>query len=258
MLKHSIALIVFLLLNFVSNGILHAHGLIKSLPADGTWASYDVETTITDKNGFRTSSTGTLMVRSVGKVEIDGKACRWLEFEHSWQQEVTEQNPRKFHSSITKIAIDESAFSKVTDPTEGIVAGYCDKTSAGQKPENWKYTRLQKVERGRGSTTGYGALDYYIRAPFNHPTNIDNKMITVGDKTLDCSGLEHSETTHKLGANKNSVTTTAFRQWTNNETPFGVVRYHFERIQMDGTSFNQQLTLKSIGKNANAAIPNVK
>jgi hypothetical protein len=258
MLRFSTTLIAFSILTIGSCAALHADGLIKALPEDGAWASYTVETTITHKDGSKTSSTGTLAVRLVGKAEIDGTDCRWIEFEHSWEQEPTEKNSRRFHSSITKIAIDESAFSKNADPAKGIVAGYCDKASADQKPDKWNYTRVRKVERGKGSTTGYGALDYYVRASFDHPTEIGNQTITVSDKTFDCKGVEESETTHKLGVERNFITTTAFQQWTNSESPFGTVLYHFERIKMDGTAFNQKLVLKKIGTNAKTSLASVK
>lgn len=258
MLRFLTTLIAFATLTFGSFDSLHADGLIKVLPEDGTWASYAIETTITHKDGSKTNSTGTLTVRSVGKAEIEGKACRWLEFEHSWEQNPTELNPRRFHSSITKIAIDEATFSKNADPVEGIIAGYCDKASADQKPDKWNYTRVRKVERGNGSETGYGALDYYVRAPFEHPSEIDNQTITVGDKELECKGIEESETTHQLGVERNSIATTAFQQWTNSEAPFGTVRYNFERIKMDGTTFNQVLVLKTTGMNAKTSLASVK
>ena len=258
MQRFSITLIAFSVLAIGSNAALHADGLIKTLPKDGTWASYAVETTITHKDGSQTSSTGTLTVRSVGTAEIDGKACRWLEFEHSWQQEPTEKNSSRFHSSITKIAIDESAFAKNTEPATFILAGYCDKTSADQEPERWKYPRVRKVQAGKGSVTGYGALDQYIRAPFDNPTEIDGQKIAVGGKNFECNGIEASETTHKLGDIPNSITTTAFRQWTNSETPFGTAMYHFETVRMGRTCFNQKLTLTTTGVNAKTSIASVK
>lgn len=116
---------------------------------------------------------------------------------------------------------------------------------------------MRKVERGKGSTTGYGALEFYIRSSFDHPTEIDGKLIVVGHTNLQCSGIEKSETTHKLGDNRNFVATTAFRQWTNNQTPFGTIHYHFERLGMDGTSFNQRLILRSTGKDAKTSISGV-
>ena len=233
-------------------------GLIKKLPEDGTWASYDVETSITQADGRHNTTTGTLTVRSVGKVEIDGRSCRWLEFEHCWHQKKSETMESRFHCSITKIAIDETVFSKNSDPTKGIVAGYSGKTSSKQQREKWKYNNVHKVKPGVGSATGYGAVDHYIRQPFSHPTNIKDKTIVVGDKTFVCSGIEQSETSHKLGVNKNGVSTMAYRQWVNDKTPFGVVRYHYERLRMDGSMFNQRLTLKSTGKNAKSSIPEAK
>ena len=251
-------LIVFSLFSISLTAGLYADGLIRRLPADQTWASYDVATTIIHQDGSRTDSTGTLVVRSVGKTRINGREYRWLEFEHSWEQEPTENNAHRYHSSIQKVAIDQSVFSKNTHSTSGILTGFGSKTSAVEKPKKWEYARFHILKPGVGSKSGLGPLDYYAHAPFNHATEIGRKKITVAGETLDCIGIEQSETTHKLGGNRQNVTTTAYRQWASDDTPFGVVNYQFEVLRMDGTSFEQHLTLRSIGENAKTSLPNAK
>lgn len=251
-------LIAFSVFAFSSSASLIADGLIKKIPKDGPWATYAVETTITHEDGSQTSSNGTLTVRSVGTTIIDDTTCRWLEFELSWQQEVTVKIPRGFHSSVTKIAIPESAFLKNADSAQEIRAGFSAKTSSDVKRKEWNYPRVREVVAGRGSSSGYGVLDQYVRAPFGQATQIADKTIEVGGKAFNCSGLEHSETTHKLGASRNTVTTTDFRQWANDKTPFGTVRYHFERLRMNGEGFSQELTLEATGSNAKTSLPSVK
>ena len=236
----------------------YADGLITKLPADGTWAAYDVMTTNVHRDGSRTESTGTLTVRSIGRTRISRKEYRWLEFEHSWEQEPTDGVSRRYHSSIQKVAIDESVFSTDTNPTTGILTGFVSKTSADEKPIKWEYARFNILKPELGSKSGFGPLDYYTRVPFDHATDIGRKTITVAGETLDCIGIEQSETTHKLGTTRQNVTTAAYRRWSSDNTPFGVVNYHFEILRMDGTSFEQQLTLKSTGENAITSLPNAK
>ena len=235
-----------------------ADGLIRTLPPDGTWVCFDVKTTIVHEDGRRTHSEGTLTVRSVGRSKINGKQYRWLEFEHSWEQPPSTEVPRKFHSSIQKVAFDESVFMTNTTPTTGILTGFASKTSADKRPDEWKYNPFHILKPGLGSKSGLGLLVYYTRAPFDRTTNIGSKKIPVLGESLDCTGIEQSETNHKLGVSRQEVRTAAYRQWSNDSAPFGVVDYHFEILRMDGTSFEQKLNLKSTGNNAVTSLPNAK
>lgn len=114
------------------------------------------------------------------------------------------------------------------------------------------------LKPGLGSISGRGALDNYLRSPFARPNDLGHKTITVGGAAIDCTGIEVSETNHKIGAARTSISTTAYRQWANDEPLFGVVQYHFEQVRMDGTSFNQRLTLTKSGESAVTALPDSK
>lgn len=258
-MRRSVFSMVFvLLLAVVVSAHTHGDGLITKLPDDGTWASYDVATTIVHPDGSRTSSTGILVVRSVGKTSINNRGYRWLEFEHSWEEESGDKTVPRYHCSIQKFAIDQSGVSNSINPTMGILTGFESKTSANEEPKNWEFSRFKIMKPGLGSKSGLGLLDYYIRAPFDHATEIGRKKIAVAGEPLECIGVEQSTTTHKLGNKRQDVTTTASRQWANDSTPFGVVSYQFEVLRMDGSSFEQHLTLQSTGENAITSLPNAK
>ncbi len=231
-----------------------ADGLIKKLPPPGHWSTYDVTTSITQPDGTQTSSSGILTVRVLGQIEIDDKSCRWLEFELSWEQEPTENSPRRFHSSIQKIAIDESVFTNNSNPLTGILKGVGAKSSADEKPKTWNYQRPHGLKLGLGSASGFGVIDYYLRSPFDRKIDLGAQKIEIGDKTIDCVGIESNETNHKIGSDKNLVTSSAYRQWVSDETDFGVVKYQFEFLKMDGTSFSQALMLKEWGKDATSSL----
>ncbi len=229
---------------------VHADGLIKKLPPTGHWSTYEVVTSITHEDGTRTDSTGILIVRALGQIKIDNKTCRWLEFEFNWEQEPTKKVPPRFHSSVQKIAIDESVFANNSDPIKGILAGFGANRSAHEKPEKWSYQRPHVLRPGLGSMSGFGALDHYLRLPFDHSVKLGTKMIDVGDSTVECIGIESDDTSHKIS--------TAYRQWACNDADFGVVKYQFEELGMDGTSFSQELTLKESGENAESSLPDQK
>lgn len=124
------ALVVVPLFGSVLASSSYSDGLIRKLPPPGHWASYDVVTSITHADGSQTNTTGTLVVKSLNQVKIDGKTRRWLEFELSWKQDPTDLMPQGFHSSLTKIAVDESVFDGKSDPTKGILRGYGAKVSS--------------------------------------------------------------------------------------------------------------------------------
>lgn len=251
-------LVVFSMLVAGLTAHASADGLIKKLPEPGHWASYKVTTTIDEKSV--TSSTGVFTIKALGKTVIDDKPCRWVEFEFTWEEHNWNDPvaPRlRFHSSVTKIAIEESAFTKYENPIKGVVSAFSTKSSSNELPKKWVYHTPDALKPGKGSVSGYGMLDQCLRAPFNSPDKLGNKQIYVGQDELKCTGIECSESTHKIGGNKNSVVTTAFRQWTCDETLFGVVEFEYDKLEFDGISFRQRLVLNDSGKNAESSLPNV-
>ncbi len=253
--RHLVAILVFLLLAVSLTVDSHADGLIQKLPPTGHWSSYDVDTSITHTDGSQTNTTGILIVRALHSIERDGKHCRWIEFELDWEEKPKKENDRRFHSSITKVAVDESVFANHTDPIKGILAGFGANTSADVQPIKWTYQHPHALRPGLGSASGFGVVDHYLRSPFKCVTDLGREQIDVGDSTFECTGIETGETNHKIGSNAKSIISTAYRQWTCDKADFGVVKYHFERMAMDGVSFSQELRLKDFGDGAVSSLP---
>jgi hypothetical protein len=99
---------------------------------------------------------------------------------------------------------------------------------------------------------------YYLHLPLDCSVDSGREKIDLGDSTLDCIGLESADTIHKTGSDKHTVSSTAYRQWACDETNFGVVKYDFERLGLDGTSFSQKLTLKESGENTESSLPEIE
>lgn len=236
-----------------------ADGLIKKLPEPGHWASYKVNTMISQDS--KTSSTGVLTVKALGKTTIDEKPCRWVEFEFTWEElDWKEQDfPRaRFHSSVTKFAIEEAAFAEYKNPIKGILTGVSTKSSSNELPKQWVYHTPVTLKPRIGSVSGYGMIDQCLRGPFNSPDKLGSKQIWVGQDELKCTGIECSESTHTIGGVNKTVVTTAFRQWSCDKTPFGVVEFEYDKLNFTGFSFRQKLALLDTGKNAESSLPEVK
>lgn len=57
-----------------------ADGLVFQLPADGSWARFGLKGELIRQNNTNPFS-GTVILRSVGKIEESGEKCRWVEIE---------------------------------------------------------------------------------------------------------------------------------------------------------------------------------
>jgi len=65
-----------------------ADGLIHKLPADGSWARYDLQWHgPAPTGGLAVLRTGTLTVSSVGRSVVDGDQCRWIEIRNASERD---------------------------------------------------------------------------------------------------------------------------------------------------------------------------
>ena len=246
------SLVLLVLSLHVTGAICAADGLVSKVPPAGQWVSFNVATRVGHKDGTTTDSKGILIVRSLANEKIDGRMCRWLEFEHSWEQLAGAKIQRRFHSSVTKVAVVESSLAMGFDPAKDIVRGFHAKTSADHKPDAWTYNRVTKVKKGVGSYTGLGAVDFYLRPTLKHSKTLKDRTIVVNEAKLECNGFKTIETVDRPGEKQDLTITLS--QWKNPKVPFGVVEYQIGRKRSNGSTFNQKLTMKDSGKNAKPSI----
>src|SRR6267142_7092712 len=94
-----------------------ADGLIYRLPEDGTAVRFAMDFKVTH-NGMEEAATGELVQRSVGKVDVDGKPCRWIEFKF-----MIDKGGQQFNM-ISKVLIPESALKAGENPGAHMVRGW--------------------------------------------------------------------------------------------------------------------------------------
>lgn len=117
-----------------TSGFSFADGVAYRLPPDGTWVKYKItvtkyeewETSYDEKNGWvqekkpdltaeeLARETDSLLVRSVGRQDVGGEPCRWIEIVQNADEEG--KAPPEFRVIVLKLLIPEKAFAPGVDP----------------------------------------------------------------------------------------------------------------------------------------------
>lgn len=92
-------------------------GLFYRLPADGSWARFDVSYVYT-AGEQRATGEQTMRMASVGEIEEHGERCRWIEL----RIDATEGGVRKFW--IRKLLIPVRYLRAGQDPTRHVIRGW--------------------------------------------------------------------------------------------------------------------------------------
>ena len=102
-----------------------ANGLIQQLPKDGSWVRYflDLKSEQPDE-----ADTGTLTIRSVGQVMVEGKPCRWIEFQF------TTNKQQDSGAQIVKVLVPEKHLQKGAEPVANIVRGWQKQGNSDPEP----------------------------------------------------------------------------------------------------------------------------
>ena len=144
------------------SGSLFADGVAYRLPPDGTWVKYritgGVEFTLKD---FRTDARGQkvftevkmpkappnyedlFLVRSVGRVEVDGRPHRWLELVYPPAEEGKEKPAARV--IVLKLLIPERAFCVGSDPFAHVKKMYL----SDRRPDGQLFVNEVKDAAGR-------------------------------------------------------------------------------------------------------------
>jgi len=125
--------IVVLICLFVASRSVKADGLIYQLPKDGSWVRYEVvlhhwdytplhspQEDLGDERRTRPREDydrGVMVVQSVGKVTVDGEACRWIEL----KAEPPPTNKRAVNAAqVYKMLIPERDLKEGGDPFRNV------------------------------------------------------------------------------------------------------------------------------------------
>lgn len=95
-----------------------ADGLVRQLPEDGTWAEYELQASL--NNQAAPVAAGTLRVSSVGRANVDGAWCRWIEF----QFRVKPADQDQTISIVYKCQLPEDSLKAGAVPADKLVKGW--------------------------------------------------------------------------------------------------------------------------------------
>jgi len=139
--------------------------LLGSLPADGTWSRYAV--TIEEAGA---TYNVTWITRSVGKLDYDGRPCRWIELEQQSDSLV-------YPPLVYRLLIPEASFGKGQNPYDSIVKAW---VKVKQLPPR-EIADLESYDP---------RLALVLAGPdANLHVEKEPKKVTCGDKTLECHTL---------------------------------------------------------------------
>jgi hypothetical protein len=233
-----------------------AGGLIQKLPRDGAWVQYYMDHRFDGGRRFKT--TGHWVIRSVGAEDIDGKKCRWIEFERAFGKSDTGQAPV---TEWMKYLVPEKSLDGRHNPLGHLVRTWRrfnqlrPMKSVGPKGPTFRMTLLAGAEKGSKSVSLQVARVKKSRTfPYQN-----------GEFKVDSATREAYEFTEKFeGIPIVFHSRVTFTLWKHNAVPFGVAgaTIEFKRHDAKGTTLLMKetfdLSVSGFGKNAKSALPEQK
>ena len=216
--------------------IARADGLIYRLPEDGASIEFEMKGSFT-ANGQTMEYDGTFLMSSVGKKEVDGVVCRWIEF----------------RMALTSQGRERTVIAKVLVPEAELAAG---KTPSSQIRKAW----LKQGDREAREITDFsgndaGPLPAFLSGPFSNEKKSEAAVIESGLGKLECKGVT-GNIEFKQGSTDQKWT---MKNRLNEKAPFGVVTSEIEiEISRNGQQTrNGSMTMKAVkvGKEAKSQIP---
>lgn len=219
--------------------VLQADGLVHRLPEDGASAKFDLEMTM-NVQGMDKTITGHMVMASVGKADVEGKACRWIEFKLQMDFDGKEK------IVVAKALIPEKAIKPGENPGTAMIRAWLKEDG---EPKELKDLQGQDA----------GPLPVFLSGPLLKSKKLakeamDNKALGK----IEAEGVSGSNSFDQ-GKEKIEV---KMENRLHPKAPFGVVRSKIEfQIFRNGEARQQGtlvLKLIEVGKGAKSELPDKK
>jgi hypothetical protein len=218
-----------------------ADGVLYRLPEDGAWVRFDVTMTLNEADGDQGSGTGSLTMSSVGRTQLGGEDCRWIEFH--LHTTVADGAAKDEDDMIAKVLIPEKHLNAGNSPFDHLARGWL-------KWENNDPVELRQAPFGHGSLAA--AL---LAGPPEDAKKLDKQRVQSKLGELDCEGTTGTAT-FEDGESRLAITD---HTRLHEKAPFGVVacRMDFKvsrngQVQSSGT---MALKLADLGTGAESELP---
>lgn len=222
-----------------------ADGLVYQLPADGSWAQYDLEATMSGGGEARTAD-GLVRVASVGRVTENDQPCRWIEVRFE-----IKDAKRPLEVMVLKVLVPEKNLAKGQDPLAHAVRAWIKK---GQDRPPQELKDPGNIDQG--------PLPLVLAAPMKdqkdlEPVPFDSKKTGK----LRSKGVEGKVAFPMKGPGGNLQGTVESRLY--DKAPFGTVSSHWA-LELKGPDATKSLKasfdlkLADFGTGAKSEMPNEK
>lgn len=219
------------------NGVVHAEGLIYRIPKDGTWVEFTMDGMATSSDDSEVTLVGKLRLSSVGKVEVDGQPCRWIEFRTDGIR-----NDEKFTDTI-KLLIPEKNLTKGQDPLKHIIKAWSKHSHTAGGARAVEVTGVGK-ENLRNRTF------QLLHGPYDNPQKLEKTLVESKLGKQECEGIKATET---WGGIKYTCEIRL-----HDKAPFGVVTHQSVFELMEKGAMTTKFTLSDFGTNAVSDLPDSK
>lgn len=210
--------------------------LVQTLPADGTWVTYNVNVKVNDRD-FVLSAT----LRSVGQAFHGGKQCRIIEVEQNTDAPFVEDVPQ-VGNLVWRVVIPEEEFGEGKDPL----------SKAAKKWIKLEKSEPELVESIELKDPIFALL---IQGPKqNLKLEEAKEKVSWQQGDLECSVIA-GQNESEFGIVKLSITHRVFRH---RDVPFGIAGMQQDlkiSIGDQKQSASVRMTLRDHGKDAKAKLP---
>ncbi len=223
-----------------------ADGLLDQLPADGSWAEFDVAGKAYGANGdSRVTVIGTLRLSSVGHESVNGEACRWIEVKSTSR---FERGDRRNEAAETiKLLIPEQYLKRGQEPLAHVYKAWRQHPTVDQG-------QIKQLDLQGEGLREVQSLDEFFHGPAWEVTQLEPEEVESKLGKTRCSGLRCVDV--QTGGGIETRLSAIIRL--DKRAPFGVVTYEYEKERLrDGKSLGKRtmgLKLVDFGQDAVSAL----
>jgi hypothetical protein len=199
-----------------------ADGLFYSLPKDGTWAKYQLDST--SKVGSYNIRAASIRMASVGRVTEQGEPCRWIEVVFERRFEGPKGSAEGVARKVWKVLVPEKYLVKGESPLDHAVRAWTAEGSGANKAEKPREMKNVKFFQE-------GLLPVILTGPLKDPKRLGEAVVESKLGKLPCEGVSGvAELEEPQEAFRFTLETRVHA-----EAPFGVVssRWTTEEIPIE-------------------------
>jgi hypothetical protein len=248
-MKRVLAVLSFVVCVFLTTSS-QGEGMLYHLPADGTWAKFELVGKGIEPDGKETNLSATQTISSVGMTDVDGQKCRWIEIAVDGKR-----NDQAF-THVDKLLIPEKFLVKGEEPLTHVLKAWRKHSLIGGGAA-LELNEVQNPESRDGKYVRGDTRRQFLHGPFDAPQKLDKALVESKLGKLECEGISaHERTTDRVTLDSRYVIRL------HRDAPFGVVTWEAEmKLDLNGNSLGTmttKATLSDFGKDAKSAIPEAK